>query len=340
MHSLDDASNALMDFETCLRYSVETKKSFICLVRRVRDLNEEGLVQGIQKSIERLYKNDFVACSVLKDIVTSKPIFGDQEITFNIIPNLNLLSNEEQLDLTRRMRRNEMPFEKQLKFQLYMGIVFWDHTSAEDSDIQSNIENDLVRSIFQVENTLRQKFWLCCSLSQFTNEGYSDGSSGYASEWESLYDEPVISEKTQEKSSAKLEDVYVQSSIRRYILDIMVHIRMHRLAYNAKGGGAHTRSLADVLLLSKLISRDCKRAFVTPKEVKAAAVWYFPMHICLISRASMDTSILYGSRKELVQQFLEKIVQVKNIKQRELNNPLFLEYLVVKDVLTKIVPPI
>ena len=54
----------------------------------------------------------------------------------------------------------------------------------------------------------------------------------------------------------------------------------------------------------------------------------------------MDSSLLYGSDPNLVDEMLEKLAKIKHEEVDEFKNPLFLESLVVKNVLSKVVPPV
>ena len=64
------------------------------------------------------------------------------------------------------------------------------------------------------------------------------------------------------------------------------------------------------------------------------------MHLELVQRSSMDSSLLYGSDPNLVDEMLEKLAKIKCEEVNEFENPLFLESLVVKNVLSKVVPPV
>lgn len=134
--------------------------------------------------------------------------------------------------------------------------------------------------------------------------------------------------------------VHIQASLRRYLLDIMVHIRTHRLAFNARGGGVHKNSYTDMILLSRLIAIRAGRNFVTPQHVRLAALWYFPSQLNIIDDSMKDNSILYGSKPELVRELMKRVVFVRNKQLVEMNNPLFMEALIVQNAIKKIVPPV
>lgn len=120
----------------------------------------------------------------------------------------------------------------------------------------------------------------------------------------------------------------------------MVHIRTHRLAFNARGGGVHKNSYSDTILLSKFIAIRDNKKFVTPQHVRLAAMWYFPSQLSIIDDSMKDNSILYGSKPELVRELMKRVVYVRNKKLVEMDNPLFMEALIVRNAIKKIVPPV
>ncbi|AET41215.1 Mtc2p Ecym_7389 [Eremothecium cymbalariae DBVPG len=137
--------------------------------------------------------------------------------------------------------------------------------------------------------------------------------------------------------------ITIHSSIRRYVLDIVVFLRMHRLANQSLSGGASTKSLDDILQLTQWLvatgsgSASSKpRTFANPDVVQQACLWYFPMHMELIKDPQNDTSVMYGSEPRFVE---ELIVGLREFTRRAgTGNPLVMETLVVKDVLNKVVP--
>lgn len=161
---------------------------------------------------------------------------------------------------------------------------------------------------------LRHQFWYAC--------GESIGES-----------EPMALDST-----ALLNNVHVHHTIKRYILDLIVHLRMHRLSRPSQGGGAHSRSLADMMLLCKWIALQSKCSFVTPDMVQIACQRYFPWHLQLIESSRENPSVMYGSREDLVDELISKFDTFGLKMQKEYNNPLFKQLCVVQSVMKNVIP--
>ncbi|AMD18872.1 HBL030Wp [Eremothecium sinecaudum] len=136
-------------------------------------------------------------------------------------------------------------------------------------------------------------------------------------------------------------NVSVHVALKRYILDIIIHIRMHRLVVTAKGGGAGMNSLQDIIDLSQwMVAKNAssRKQFVTPDVIQQASVWYFPLHMELLKEPFHDSSVLYASDVKLVEELINQLKKLALRVGRD--NPLMLEIIVVKDVLSKVVPAI
>lgn len=131
--------------------------------------------------------------------------------------------------------------------------------------------------------------------------------------------------------------VHINYNLIQYIKDLMIHQRMHRLVVQGNGGGVHTGTLKDVVLLSKCISSKLHgRGYVIPEDVKQAWRWYMPWHLKVLGQDQwdQDPSLLYGSKPQYVQQYFAAGAP------RTPAATLAREQLIVSDVLKKVVPPI
>ncbi|CCD24591.1 Mtc2p NDAI_0D02770 [Naumovozyma dairenensis CBS 421] len=361
-----DANYKLVDFQTCFRYSVAAKRSFLCICQ-VGDKKPEDI---IKMTIENDYScgQKAASCTVvskISDLQTSyeeKDLSAesdDDKIVISIIPNMNTLPSSDQLNLVRIMNAIKVSNEKNPKAQTHViiGIITWDKATyrrEEKGSRRAILGKDLaiLQPCIKLDDWLKHKFWLACSEPKVSTHGKTvPVCSNSSQDTASISPGSSIDSGTESSGSAgtiqllhevhsSYSDVYLQPVVRKYILDIIVHIRMHRLSYRAKGGGAHMDSLKDVIQLSKLISINGGKKYIIPRYIKQAAAWYFPMHLNLINKPERDNSILYGSKIRLVNELLDKIIKVKSYEVEELENPLFLESLVVQDVLKKVIPPV
>ncbi|SCV00301.1 LAMI_0G04148g1_1 [Lachancea mirantina] len=134
--------------------------------------------------------------------------------------------------------------------------------------------------------------------------------------------------------------VHVHTLIRRNILDVIIHIRVHRLAQQASGGGCSTVALRNVYELCQVLESGFGRSYVVPATVKLAAFLYFPFHIDLIDDPAEDISLLYGSDPHLVAEVLDKLQRFSIQRTHETQYPFYLQYLLLQDVLANVVPAI
>ncbi|CAL9727703.1 maintenance of telomere capping protein 2 [Monosporozyma unispora] len=154
---------------------------------------------------------------------------------------------------------------------------------------------------------LLHKFWICCGGGHESVETHS-----------------------------RSESIHISNSLIQYIKDLMIHLRIHRLLVQGNGGGIHTGTLKDVILLGKCISGELHdRKFVIPEDIKQALMWYGPWHMKVLTKEQwdQDTSLLYGSRPQCVQQYFDTVAGVRTGSVAK-------ERLIIADVLKKVVPPI
>ncbi|SCU89755.1 LANO_0D06260g1_1 [Lachancea nothofagi CBS 11611] len=149
-----------------------------------------------------------------------------------------------------------------------------------------------------------------------------------------------LSEDEIEPLKVTLRQVHVHPSVRRYVLDIIVHLRIHRFAKQASGGGCSTRALGDMLELCQTLALAQDRSFVIPDLVKLASEWYFPFHLELIQDPRHEISLQFGSDPDLVTQLIDKLHSFSLQRTQETQYPLYFQYMVLRDVLEKIVPAI
>nr|CAI6684921.1 CIC_HP1_G0030220.mRNA.1.CDS.1 [Saccharomyces cerevisiae] len=352
----------LPDFQTCLKFSVTAKKSFLCMYRD--SVSKEKLASSmpstcdiqLKRAINDAYPGGGIKVTVLNSTTASLDSLATthvKEFEIVIIPDINSLLQPDQAKLVKIMRDCTVAIEKAQSTRIFIGVVHWNNPvqpsgAAKDGDEAGKPAPKtriFLPTSFRMGAWLKHKFWFACappyldfeSSTESSINTRANNSIGMAEEEKQ---EPESKRSIILNEEANLNDVFVGSTVRRYILDIMVHLRTHRLTYNAKAGGVYTNSLDDVVLLSRLIGLHSGKMFVSPSHVKEASRWYFPMHLELVQRSSMDSSLLYGSDPNLVDEMLEKLAKIKCDEVNEFENPLFLESLVVKNVLSKVVPPV
>ncbi|AAS50740.2 ABL031Wp [Eremothecium gossypii ATCC 10895] len=133
----------------------------------------------------------------------------------------------------------------------------------------------------------------------------------------------------------------VHPAVHRYVLDVLVHIRMHRLLDHSQAGGASSSSAEDVLDLCRWLcsANHPEKTFVTPDDVQQACAWYFPMHLDVIRLPQQEASVLYGTSMKFAEDLLIGLRTFLK-KTGTVDNPLLLETLIVQEVLGKVVPAI
>ncbi|KAL3234852.1 Maintenance of telomere capping protein 2 [Nakaseomyces bracarensis] len=271
------------------------------------------------------------------------------------------------------VRHNRIPGNKP-HWKLFIGTVLWNrddynipedvlNMGKEDKKYSHKHGQSFKFKSFATgfEDWIRHKFWLVTTIEiptikpvievEDVDEQQSFDSVVYTKEKKNS-NGPAVEKEVDEEDGDKdvddevtknyegYENIHIQASLRRYLLDIMVHIRTHRLSFNARGGGVHKNSYSDIIILSRLIAIRDNRKFVTPQHVRLASMWYFPSQLSIIDDSMKDNSILYGSKPELVRELMKRLVFVRNKKIVEMNNPLFIEALIVRNAIKKIVPPV
>ncbi|SSD60586.1 uncharacterized protein SCODWIG_02347 [Saccharomycodes ludwigii] len=222
------------------------------------------LVDSIDNTIGNPYK------------IGEKTSFEDTKIDYKfiVISHLQKFTNIQMNRLAHYLQKlkriNELP-ESQTKY-ITIGIV--------------NYENESIK--FKVISTpfLHKQFWLYCLLLE-------EGSFKIT---HSHFPPPVLFKKYQNAllSSFNNNDKHIvrfNPNLRQYILDIIIHLRMHRFNVQGKGGGCSTKFVSDVILLSQCLalflgntynSRNYNETFdllVTPDIIKIACLWYLPFHL-------------------------------------------------------------
>ncbi|CAI1539953.1 hypothetical protein SEUBUCD646_0K01230 [Saccharomyces eubayanus] len=354
--------HSLPDFRTCLKFSVTARKSFLCMYRD--DVADEKLASPmpsacdiqLKTTIGEMYPAAGMRVTIMNSTTESLDSLATthiQDFEIVIIPDVNSLSRPDQAKLVRVMRESEISSERAQSGRIFIGVIHWSNqtppsSATKDGDDASKPTAKtrvFLPACIHIDGWLKHKFWFACAPPHLNFDSFSESSISTRAtnnteatkeeEQESADKRPVGVDE-----EANLDDVFVGTNVKRYILDIMVHLRTHRLTYNAKAGGVYTNSLDDVILLSRLISLHSGKMFVAPSHVKKASMWYFPMHLEPVRRSSMDSSLLYGSDPNLVDEMLEKLGKIKFEEVNEFENPLFLESLVVKNVIGKVVPPV
>lgn len=305
------------DLVTCLRFCLSAEKNLLYFYEQEsnepNEIDVERRASALKNMIEHNFSQSAVACRVMRQIPTQEAdTQAHREV--NIVPKIDSLDRAQQKDLVVDMAAHP--------HRVYIGMVPW-KAVTHNSGARDLLPKDILASSIKLQDWLKHRFWLSFSESP-----------------ELITPSPTQLETPVEPFRDFGAHVTCRPVIRRYVLDIMVHLRMHRMLDITKGGGVHAGSLNDVVQLAKLLSFDrFNKNFVTPEHVKLACQWYFPLHLELVRDSSMDVSVLYGSKPDMVDGFLDKIAQLKLAQSSMAHYPLFLEALIVRDVLKKVVPP-
>ena len=343
----------LISFETGLQYSVATGKSFICFVEENSAFSDDNCT-SLEAAVEHIYKeNQDVKVEILNILKlcdgadrsesdsTSSTNAG-KLVKISIVPRINKLTQQEEVQLVKKIRRYSehapksqyakqdcrssamIPTVRQAPKHIFIGVLKYQKAHTEEN---SGEDSATAKGSPKMQDWLRKSFWLASTTPVGGNS-------------------PIA-------AMGPYDRVNIHPRLRRYIYDIMVHLRMHALSLKTKGGGIHHHSLDDITQLSQLISitssrasttlmdhvtSDERRWFVTPDYVKIACMYYFPLQLQIIENSSMDVSVSYGSKPRLVDDLLQKLQAVQQLADTD--NPLFLQALVVRDVLSKVIPAI
>lgn len=115
-------------------------------------------------------------------------------------------------------------------------------------------------------------------------------------------------------------EVKMIPDVHRYIYDIVVFVRFHRMVV----GGLPTESISDVTLFVKFLSRIMGYSYVVPTVVQLGAKKILPLRIRLQTKPEQEPSMRWGSDLSLVRQMMS-MWDVDSV---------------VEDVLSRVTPPI
>ncbi|CCH59386.1 hypothetical protein TBLA_0B05580 [Henningerozyma blattae CBS 6284] len=433
------SNGLLIDFNTCLRYSIFTGRSFLCLVNQIDEEESSSdiystrfsdnsssvfintntaSIESVKNAVILHCKNENVNANIniynpddiknnnenrrdASEIPNSSNVpqintkntgstssnntkDSSSSVEISIIPDINSFTDDDEKKLVDKMTSNlyeqtktaSINFRRRLQNKIYIGIVMVP-SLFDNPLIDLNNTSDLLSSCITIQNWLKQKFWLACTepdteavnqqgLTSLISNPFSTSNNSFATVEKNSNDSSnSINNINNTGIEFDLEKaISVTPVVRRYIMDLMIQVRNHRFTHHSSGGGASTSALKALLELARMISLSKNKTFVTPRDVKLAACWYFPSHINIITDSSMDSSILYGSKPDLVDELLSIFAKLKlkqntkkstskinnDIKYQNFNNteeivdyelnPLFLEYWVIRDVISKVVPPV
>ncbi|GBB97887.1 hypothetical protein RclHR1_00310015 [Rhizophagus clarus] len=134
---------------------------------------------------------------------------------------------------------------------------------------------------------------------------------------------PLIKASEIEELSRKMDSVTIHNDMHRYMRDVVVGIRTHRLVK----GGLTARASSDLVILVKALAAVFQRNYATPELVLFASEKIFS-HRLILRDAGDDKSIMYGTR-------LITLLRAKNLAPK-FPSPGD----VVADVLQAIWPPV
>lgn len=225
---------------------------------------------------------------------------------------------------------------------------------------------------------LTKKFWLSCpskNLMAFLSSSNSVDSSVFLHYMKYMF----VKWNEYKKGFAQNSTFAFNHNLKQYILDIVVHLRMHRFSVQGRSGGISSISLNDMMQLSILmaISYDLlikvnegdgddsmsgingfgnsnHDILITPDTIKVAARWYFPFKLQLTYKNTKnkktrnfrkDYSVQYGSDQEIVDELISSLDDLSLQRQNDLQSreqyyPFFVELLVVDEVLKNVVSPL
>ena len=117
----------------------------------------------------------------------------------------------------------------------------------------------------------------------------------------------------------KYLNVTISPEMKRYIYDIIIHVRCHRCVKN----GFPTRAIKDLELLCQCLCLIFDRNYVIPTIVKLACRKLIPFKIQMVD-PSLEPTLQYGSDIDLVAEMMKRMTPK----------------MVVEDVLRKVGPPL
>jgi MoxR-like ATPase len=131
---------------------------------------------------------------------------------------------------------------------------------------------------------------------------------------------PLIKASEIEDLSKKMDNVTIHNDMHRYMRDVVVGIRTHRLVK----GGLTARASSELVTLVKVLAAIFQRNYATPELVLFASEKIFS-HRLILRDAGDDKSTMYGTR-------LMTLLKAK----RKVSSPSD----VVADVLQAVWPPV
>lgn len=99
--------------------------------------------------------------------------------------------------------------------------------------------------------------------------------------------------------------VYVSPEIRRYMWDVVAHVRNHRFVV----GGVPFGVYRDLEQMVRVVAVAEGRLYATPQSVKTAVARVLPFRLQLVQDVYMEPSIQWGSEPELVAAVLDMTTQ-------------------------------
>ncbi|KAK9471321.1 uncharacterized protein V1510DRAFT_404301 [Dipodascopsis tothii] len=105
-----------------------------------------------------------------------------------------------------------------------------------------------------------------------------------------------------DRLGALLASIHISTEVRRYMQDIMVFLRMHRVVR----GGVSSRATRDFELAVRCLSLLNGLAFATPSVVAVAARKVYAHRVVVVTDPSDDRSVLWGSDLDAVRAFLDQ----------------------------------
>lgn len=301
----------------------------------INNIDNESLIpfnKGLEWAITRqnnlvIIDNDLTSIGI--DILKNEINKIDEQSEIICISKYDDISSTDYTNKTILIVNNLIDWSVKDQRLLSHYINDQDYKNADDSTPMSSqvVIIGVVPSMAArhgIIDWLLHKFWICCS-------GVIPGTAP-----PNLVPSLESEETPTPTPTPTNIETHINHNIIQYIKDIMVHLRIHRLVVQGKGGGIHTNTLTDLILLSQCIAQDIsQRNFVVPEDIKLACKWYLPWHLQVRDLTSLgDASLLYGSRPQFVEQYQAAIVATTAANNSSV------EQLIVRDVLKRIVPPV
>lgn len=177
----------------------------------------------------------------------------------------------------------------------------------------------LVRDDTKMDLWLKHRFWLACVAGAGTGAG-------------------AALPRDQKSEPRDLAPVHVAPALRRYLLDVLVHVRTHRLADRARAGGVDSHVPQHVLDLARCLARSSARRasalYTTPATLRSSMLYTLPWHVLTALPDANDapTATLCEALR---------LARLADSKAETPSGPdsLWLPTLVVRDSIRHVVPP-